>query len=103
LTWFTEALGDLVSRRRFLEEKLSLAITSDLVKPFYQPEVDMRTGKIIGFEALARWDDDVFGVVSPAEFIVIAEEGRLIERLSGSLLSQVLSFFTSLCWVGVDF
>lgn len=91
LTWFTEALGDLVSRRRFLEEKLSLAITADLVKPFYQPEVDMRTGKIIGFEALARWDDDVFGVVSPAEFILIAEEGRLIERLSGSLLSQVLS------------
>lgn len=91
LTWFTEALGDLVSRRRFLEEKLSLAITANLVKPFYQPEVDMRTGKIIGFEALARWDDDVFGVVSPAEFILIAEEGRLIERLSGSLLSQVLS------------
>lgn len=91
LTWYTEALGDLVSRRRFLEEKLSLAITADLVRPFYQPEVDMRTGKIIGFEALARWDDDVFGVVSPAEFILIAEEGRLIERLSGSLLSQVLS------------
>ena len=91
LTWFTEALGDLVSRRRFLEEKLVLAITSDLVRPFYQPEVDMRTGAIIGFEALARWDDDVFGVVSPVEFIMIAEEGRLIERLSGSLLSQVLS------------
>jgi len=91
ITWYTEALGDLVSRRRFLEEKLSLAITADHVKPFYQPEVDMRTGKIIGFEALARWDDDVFGVVSPAEFILIAEEGRLIERLSGSLLAQVLS------------
>jgi diguanylate cyclase (GGDEF)-like protein/PAS domain S-box-containing protein len=91
LTWFTEELGGLVSRRRFLEEKLSLAITSDLVRPFYQPEVDMRTGAIIGFEALARWDDDVVGVVSPAEFILIAEEGRLIERLSGSLLSQVLS------------
>jgi diguanylate cyclase (GGDEF)-like protein/PAS domain S-box-containing protein len=91
LTWFTEALGGFVSRRRFLEEKLSLAITAGLVKPFYQPEVDMRTGQIIGFEALARWDDDIFGVVSPAEFILIAEEGRLIERLSGSLLSQVLS------------
>ncbi len=90
LTWFTNELGDIVSRRRLIEERLAVAITADLVKPFYQPEIDMRTGKIIGFEALARWDDEVLGAVSPGEFILIAEESRLIERLSGSLLSQVL-------------
>jgi diguanylate cyclase (GGDEF)-like protein/PAS domain S-box-containing protein len=90
LTWFTNELGDIVSRRRLIEERLAVAITADLVKPFYQPEIDMRTGKIIGFEALARWDDEILGSVSPGEFILIAEESRLIERLSGSLLSQVL-------------
>lgn len=90
LVWYTEALGEAISRRRAIEERLQLAITANLVRPFYQPEVDMRTGKIIGFEALARWEDEFYGVISPGEFIVIAEEGRLIQGLSESLLQQVL-------------
>lgn len=90
LFWYTDDLGKAIARRRVIEQKLQRAITANLVKPFYQPEVDMRTGKIIGFEALARWEDESYGVISPEEFIGIAEEGRLIQTLSASLLEQVL-------------
>ncbi len=90
LTWYSEDLGKVVMRRRYLEDSLTRAINDGRVIPFYQPEVDMRTGQIIGFEALARWTDDSLGSISPAEFIPIAEDARLIESLSATILQKIL-------------
>lgn len=48
---------------------------------FYQPQFDLATNKLIGMEALLRWSTDQFGYISPSEFIPIAEEINLIEKI----------------------
>jgi EAL domain-containing protein (putative c-di-GMP-specific phosphodiesterase class I) len=52
--------------------------------------VDLLTGKIIGFEALARWHDEELGMVSPAEFIPLAEQSGAIDPLTEHLFTQVV-------------
>ncbi len=90
VVWYSRALGDRITRTHQVEERLAKAIELGLVVPHYQPEVDMLTGKIVGFEALARWIDPLLGVVEPSEFISISEEMRLIEPLSERMLAQIL-------------
>lgn len=70
------------ARRRFsIETELRRALDRDQLKLFYQPLIDLRSGQVAGFEALARWHHDDRGEVSPAEFIPVAEESGLILTL----------------------
>jgi diguanylate cyclase (GGDEF)-like protein len=89
--WYSEELGILIKRARQVQELLVKAIFHDEIKPKYQPEVDMRTGEIIGFEALARWTDPLLGPIGPNEFIKIAEENHLIEQLSSAILKKIIA------------
>jgi len=69
-------------RRRFsMETELRVAIESDRLTLAYQPLVHLATGRVAGFEALARWTDEDGQVVKPAEFIPVAEESGLIVQL----------------------
>lgn len=61
-----------------LEAELEQAIRREELVMFYQPEVELRTRRIIGFEALARWRHPQRGLLPPAEFIPLAEESGLI-------------------------
>ncbi|GGE81698.1 putative bifunctional diguanylate cyclase/phosphodiesterase [Sphingomonas prati] len=66
-------------RRRFsLETELRRAIENDRLTLAYQPLIDLRTGAVSGFEALARWHDPQRGPIEPGEFIPVAEESGLI-------------------------
>jgi EAL domain-containing protein (putative c-di-GMP-specific phosphodiesterase class I) len=58
-----------------------LHVQSLALRPFYQPQVDIKHGQISGFEALARWNSDIIGEVSPVDFIAIAESSGLIVEL----------------------
>ncbi|HJS40960.1 MAG TPA: EAL domain-containing protein [Sphingomicrobium sp.] len=70
------------ARRRFsIETELRRALDKDQLKLFYQPLIDLKSGEVAGFEALARWDHDDRGEISPAEFIPVAEESGLILTL----------------------
>jgi len=67
--------------RRSIEHDLREALAEEAIELWYQPSIDLATGRITGFEALARWNHPKRGIVSPAEFIPIAEEIGLIDRL----------------------
>jgi diguanylate cyclase (GGDEF)-like protein/PAS domain S-box-containing protein len=71
-----------------LENELRRAIERDEVKPYYQPVVSLRTGEIVGFEALARWVHPQRGLISPADFIPLAEETGLIVPVGYSILKE---------------
>ena len=70
------------ARRRFsIETELRRAIDKEELKLFYQPLIDLKSGKVAGFEALARWEHEDRGEISPSEFIPVAEESGLILHL----------------------
>ena len=70
------------ARRRFsIETELRRALDKDQLKLFYQPLINLKTGEVAGFEALARWDHEDRGEISPTEFIPVAEESGLILQL----------------------
>jgi diguanylate cyclase (GGDEF)-like protein len=70
------------ARRRFsIETELRRAIEGNQLKLAFQPLIDLPTGQVSGFEALARWDHEERGAISPAEFIPVAEESGLIVSL----------------------
>ncbi len=70
------------ARRRFsIETELRRALEKEQLKLCYQPLINLRTGEVSGFEALARWHHDERGEISPTEFIPVAEESGLILQL----------------------
>jgi diguanylate cyclase (GGDEF)-like protein len=70
------------ARRRFsIETELRRALDRDQLKLFYQPLINLKTGEVSGFEALARWTHEDRGEISPTEFIPVAEESGLILQL----------------------
>ncbi|MFT4002899.1 MAG: EAL domain-containing protein [Rhizobium sp.] len=79
----TFALND----KSMVRDHLEAAIREGRIWPAFQPFVEIQTGKIVGFEILARWDDPERGAISPAEFIPILEETGLIDILFEELLT----------------
>jgi diguanylate cyclase (GGDEF)-like protein len=79
------------ARRHFIiETELRRAIERDALSMAFQPLMSLRTGKVVGFEALARWKHPVMGVISPDEFIEVAEESGLIVPLGRWALDNAL-------------
>ncbi|PLR92832.1 GGDEF and EAL domain-containing protein [Bacillus sp. T33-2] len=76
--FYTSQLHGLSSRKMELENGLRKALEQDQLSLYYQPQVDLETGKIIGVEALLRWKHPDHGFISPLEFIPLAEETGLI-------------------------
>lgn len=71
-----------------LENELRRALDRGDIKPYYQAIVALRTGKIVGFEALARWVHPQRGLISPADFIPLAEENGLIGPVAMAVMDQ---------------
>ena len=70
------------ARRRFsIETELRRALEKDQLDLFYQPLINLKSGQVAGFEALARWTHEDRGEISPTEFIPVAEESGLILHL----------------------
>ena len=90
IAWYDGAMGSSLYRHRRIQAHLAHAIEEGQIEVHYQPEVDLRTGAVIGFEALARWNDPELGIVHPAEFIPVAEDAHLIESLTLWVTETVL-------------
>ncbi len=81
-----------LARRRFsIETELRRALDKDQLKLFYQPLIDLKSGQVAGFEALARWTHEDRGEISPAEFIPVAEESGLILQLGRWAMDKATS------------
>ncbi|MEH7107310.1 DUF4084 domain-containing protein [Bacillus sp. JJ1764] len=76
--FFSKDMNLQVSRKMTLENGLRSAIKNDEFIIYYQPQVDIQTGKVVGVESLIRWNTREAGMVPPGEFISVAEETHLI-------------------------
>ncbi|MEO6224776.1 MAG: bifunctional diguanylate cyclase/phosphodiesterase [Sphingomicrobium sp.] len=84
-----EARQATEARRRFsIETELRRALDREELKLFYQPLIDLKSGEVAGFEALARWTHEDRGEISPGEFIPVAEESGLILQLGRWAMDQ---------------
>ncbi|MDA0165940.1 EAL domain-containing protein [Solirubrobacter ginsenosidimutans] len=77
-------------RRLALAGGMRVAINEGQIQLYYQPKADLRTGRIMGVEALARWDHPEFGIVGPSEFVPIAEQTGLITPLTSFVLDAAI-------------
>ncbi|HEX4979421.1 MAG TPA: EAL domain-containing protein, partial [Acidimicrobiales bacterium] len=71
-----------------IESELRVAIERQEFRLFFQPQVDIRSGEISGFEALLRWNHPERGLLAPADFMAVAEESRLIEPIGAWVLRE---------------
>ena len=84
------------ARRRFsIETELRRALEKDQLKLFYQPLINLKSGEVAGFEALARWTHEDRGEISPTEFIPVAEESGLILTLGRWAMDTATSTLAS--------
>ncbi len=79
------------ARRLTLMGELRTAIDKDLLKMAYQPQVDVINGKLVGVEALLRWNHDELGFVPPDEFIPLAEQTGVIQPLTRWVLNTAIT------------
>ncbi|OAV55956.1 diguanylate cyclase [Rhizobium sp. WYCCWR10014] len=85
---FVPSMQDELAKRIRVEADLRAAIRKAEIVPYYQPLVDLKTNRIIGFEALARWMTASGEFIPPNEFIPVAEEAGLIVELTDQLLRR---------------
>jgi diguanylate cyclase (GGDEF)-like protein len=85
---YTREMEEAAMRVTRIEQALRRAVSAHEVEPHFQPIVDLRSRRILGFETLARWTDADLGFVSPAVFIPIAEERGIIGPLSQHVLRK---------------
>ncbi|CAG4899010.1 putative bifunctional diguanylate cyclase/phosphodiesterase [Paraburkholderia gardini] len=86
--FFTAELNQRLQRRFTIEQSLRRALAAGELSLVYQPVIDSGCGRTIGAEALLRWHHETLGQVSPAEFIPVAEDTRLIVAIGHWVLER---------------
>jgi len=86
--FYVAELNHLVQRRAAIERDLRLALQRNEFSLHYQPQLDLRSGQIVGVEALLRWNQQERGAVSPAEFIPVAESTGMIMEIGRWVLRE---------------
>ena len=84
--FFSKSMNAALVRKLALESRLRDALASEEFRLHYQPRFDLQTGKVVGMEALLRWEHPELGVVSPKEFIPVTEEAGLITEIGSWVL-----------------
>ena len=81
-TFYDPAMQDMAHQQVAIEQSLRRALEHDELEMYYQPQIDAASGRIVGAEALMRWNHPQRGVVAPGEFLPFAEESGLILPIS---------------------
>lgn len=88
--WFEPCMESELRFRNELEIGIRRGLQNGEFEPFYEQQIDLESGDLVGFEMLARWRSPQLGMVSPETFIPVAEEIGLINELSEQLMKQAL-------------
>ena len=88
--------------RNSLRIDLERALEEHQIRPHFQPQIDTDTGRVSGFEALARWHHPERGIIAPSEFLGVVEEAGLSERLGEVMLYHALSALAHWDKAGLD-
>jgi diguanylate cyclase (GGDEF)-like protein len=86
--WFSQEMQQQAEEKLALTSALSRALDQYQFSIHYQPEVSIRTGQVVGFEALIRWHHPTRGPISPDDFIALAEETGLIHPIGEWILRE---------------
>ena len=93
---FNDDYGSLIDRRLRLERALKFSIERGELLCYFQPQYDCREKTITGFETLARWKSAEFGMVSPLQFIPMAEKSGFIKELGRFITEETFAFAKSM-------
>src|SRR5262249_43717554 len=88
--WFDAGMERALVAQGEVEQGIRHGLEHGQFVPFFEPQVDLSNGQIVGFEVLARWNHPLSGIISPDVFIPIAEEIGLIGRLSEQVSTDAL-------------
>jgi diguanylate cyclase (GGDEF)-like protein/PAS domain S-box-containing protein len=89
--FYSNEMSDGLAERILLAQRLGLALTNNTLQLYYQPQVDLASGELVGAEALLRWHDEILGWISPTYFIPIAEERGMMLELGAWVLKTALA------------
>jgi diguanylate cyclase (GGDEF)-like protein len=99
---FEDAMRDEVVQLMALHEDVRAAIEDDRFVPYYQPQLSTRTGEILGFEALARWQHPTRGLLTPAVFGSVFDNHELATGVGRRMLRRILADMASWKEQGLD-
>src|SRR5690606_22142706 len=85
---YASGMNELAHQRLNRESELHQAVRRDELLIRYQPQVDLRTGRVVGVEALVRWNHPTLGTLPPNEFVPLAEESGLIVEVDTWVLRR---------------
>lgn len=88
---YTKDSADKLKRKQYIINNIDNAVEHEYIKVYYQPVIFSENKTLCGFEALARWDDPVYGFLSPFDFVSTLEENRLIHKLDAFIVRKVCS------------
>ncbi|HEY4359036.1 MAG TPA: EAL domain-containing protein [Acidobacteriaceae bacterium] len=86
--FFEDSMDKRIQERQALVQELRLAVANESIRTYFQPSIDLKTKRVIGFEVSPRWLHPAFGEVMPDRFIPLAEECGLIHELADQILRQ---------------
>jgi len=89
-SFYSNEMDEAVKRYLRLQTDLHQAVEKTEFEVFYQPKMDLVSGDVVGFEALLRWHHSELGLVSPAEFIPMAEKNGLIHQINPWVMTEVV-------------
>lgn len=93
---FDTALRQQLERRQRIESDLAGAIADDRLDVHFQPQVDLRTTEVIGYEALVRWHHPQLGPVSPPDIVAAAQNTNISDRLTAFVTRRACRFLAAL-------
>lgn len=94
--FYKEEMTSEIFEKIVMKQEISDAIKNNEFEVYYQPQIDIKSNKIIGAEALLRWNHKTLGLISPNDFIPHAEETKLIIPLGDFVLKTACLFIKSL-------